>query len=59
MWQRSIIPVQVGSRGMVEVEGFEKLWLHLNAVTEKQWLDFLVCIANRTVKESHGIIMGN
>ena len=50
-----IIPVQVGSRGMVEVEGFEELRLHLNAVTKRQWLDFLVCIANRTIEESHGI----
>ena len=49
-----IIPVQVGSRGIVEVEGFEKLRLHLNAITKRKWLNFLICIGNRTIVASHG-----
>jgi hypothetical protein len=57
MWEyvADIIPVQVGSRGMVEVEGFERLRLHLNVIAKRQWLDFLVCIAAKTIEASHSI----
>ena len=50
-----IIPVQVRSCGMVEVEGFERLRLHLNVIAQRQWLDFLVYIAAKTIEASHSI----
>ena len=38
----TILPLQVGSQGMVEVEGFERLRPHLSDRHHKGWKSFLV-----------------
>ena len=50
-----IILVQVGSRGMVEVEGFERLQLYLTTTSERQWRSLLIAITKETIEMSHTV----
>ena len=46
-----IVPIQVGSRGMLEVEGFDSLKPYLN-ITVKLWRKFLINITKTTIEQS-------
>ena len=50
-----IVPIQVGSRGMVEVEGFKRLQMYLTITDKKLWKQFLIDIAKRAIEESQRI----
>ena len=50
-----IIPVHVGSRGMVEMEGFERLRLYLMTTSERQWRSLLIAITKETIEMSQSL----
>ena len=52
----NIVPIQVGSRGMVEVEDFQRLQPYLTIVDKKPWKNFLIDISasNRGVPQDLG-----
>ena len=49
-----LITVEVGSRGVVEVEGVDCLKRLMN-VAKREWATFLVKVAETAMKESHKI----
>ena len=51
-YRATIVPVQVGSRGMVEVESFERLQPYLSMSHNKEWRSFLTDIARKSPKIS-------
>ena len=51
----TILPLQVGSRGMVEVKGFERLRPHLSDSHHKRWKSFFVDIARKAIIGSQKI----
>ena len=54
-YRATIIPVQVGSWGMVEVDGFERLQPYPSTTHNKNWHLFLTDIARKTLEESQKI----
>ena len=55
LYRATIVPVQVGSRGIVEVESFERLQPYLSMSHNKGWRSFLTDIARKVLEESQNI----
>jgi len=54
-YQANILPIEVGSRGMVHVQGCGNFSKKLNEVGLKEWRAFLVDLAQTAIAESHKI----
>ena len=54
-YHTQILPIQVGSRGVIEDSSLEKLRHYLKPISQKTWQEFLIEVVVTTIEESHRI----
>ena len=54
-YQTRVLPIQIGSRGVIQDDSLEDLKSYLKSIPQKTWQAFLINVVKATIEESHRI----
>ena len=54
-YRSTILPIQIGSRGIIDEDGMDKFRTCLRRVTSKKWKEYMIAITPAAIEESFAI----